>query len=224
MMMMVTTGYGPNYTYNPYGNPYPGGIPGGGFMQQPYGYGGGYGGGFGMPFGNPYGGYNTFPGAQPGTSYNVGFGGGVPGYGFQTAAAPTVFQTPVSGNGQLSILNGARPAQDSYALQQGNNWAKQGSVVGAGIGAVLSTGLLITGAAILNNLGPVGKGINRMVGAKGALLLTGLGTITGGLVGNMHGEKLGQTWGSQTYVGLEYADNGHAEDGSYYRQRNGQFM
>lgn len=217
---MAVNGFGPQFTYNPYGNPYAAGIPSGAFMQ-PYGF-GGFGNQFGMPFGNPYGGYNTFQTNNPAVSYNTGFNGAVPGYGFDSAVAPTVFQTPVSGNGQLTVLNPARGEQDSYALQTGNNWGRQGAFMGSAIGAGLTaTALTVLGSTI----GRIGNGaLNRLVGAKGALLLMGIGTVAGGLIGNQHGERLGQTWGSQTYVGLDYADNGHLGDNSYYVQRNGQFM
>jgi hypothetical protein len=222
-------GYGPSFGYNPYPAPYSMGIPNKGFSQlpayglpavggMPYGnimggmpYGnmmGGmpYGGGYPAmaAFGNPYGGYQNFTDFGTGnTSYNVSPTGSAPGYGFEKAVSPTVFQAPLSGDGTLPSANPARLGQELYAQTNAN---RARDFAGWTSGA-LAAGLALAFTPFKRKLPWL-----SFLTAAGSFAL---GNI---LVGRMV-EPVAYSFLKENYAGRDYADNGSV-DNSYSFQRD----
>lgn len=207
-----TAGFGPSYSYNPYPSPYPTGLPGSSITSfGPYGAGayggaygagayGAYGGAYGGMMGNPYGGFQNNTGTG-GLSPQTGL---APGYGFDRAVSPTVFQGELSGDGTLPAVHPGRASQELFALQ---NAERQSGLIGAGAG--------VASFALLRTV-PGSKRI--MSGGLGMFFSLGLAALAG--IGASIAVKTPlQQENRQKYLALDYAGNGHV-DGSWLVQRN----
>jgi hypothetical protein len=204
----------PGAWYNPFPNPYPYGFPtNGGNM---YNFGAGYGNPYGAGYGNPYGaGYGNPFGAGYGVNPVAGnvYGGydyqnnnpnsALPGYGYQSAIAPTSFTSPLSGNGVAPNSAGNRIYQEHFAADNAPLVTMASGAVGA-----FATGMTWAGT--------IGK--SRIFNNKfGIFLQAGItlaGAVAGAVMGNRFmGDKL-----KAYYTGLDYNENGNM-DGSYTSQR-----
>ena len=204
-----TAGFGPSYSYNPYPSPYPTGLPGSSITSfGPYGAGayggaygaGAYGGAYGGMMGNPYGGFQNNTGTG-GLSPQTGL---APGYGFDRAVSPTVFQGALSGDGSLPSVHPGRANQELFGRE---NAEQQSNLVG-GVASVATFSLL--------RMVPFSRNVMR--NGFGMLLSVGLAALGGTgakLVAKDHLENINR----QKYVALDYADNG-VLDGSWLVQRN----
>jgi hypothetical protein len=206
---LSTLGFGPSYSYNPYPSPYPTGLPGSSITSfGPYGAGayggaygaaGAYGGAYGGMMGNPYGGFQNNTGTG-GLSPQTGL---APGYGFDRAVSPTVFQGALSGDGSLPDLHPGRANQELFGRE---NAEQQSNLVG-GVASVATFSLL--------RMVPFSRNVMR--NGFGMLLSVGLAALGGTgakLVAKDHLENINR----QKYVALDYADNG-VLDGSWLLQR-----
>lgn len=208
-----TAGFGPSYSYNPYPSPYPTGLPGSSITSfGPYGAGayggaygagayGAYGGAYGGMMGNPYGGFQNNTGTG-GLSPQTGL---APGYGFDRAVSPTVFQGALSGDGSLPSVHPGRANQELFGRE---NAEQQSNLVG-GAASVASLSFLASlpfGRRII-----FGSSLSALV-SVGLAALVGTGAK---LVAKDHLENINR----QKYVALDYADNG-VLDGSWLVQRN----
>jgi hypothetical protein len=205
----------PGAWYNPFPNPYPYGFPtnggnmynpmmggmmnpmmGGGMMNPMMG--GGMmnpmmAGAYGMPT-NIYGGYD-YQNNNPNSA--------LPGYGYQSAIAPTSFTSPLSGNGVAPNSAGNRIYQEHFAADNAPLVTMASGAVGA-----FATGMTWAGT--------IGK--SRIFNNKfGIFLQAGItlaGAVAGAVMGNRFmGDKL-----KAYYTGLDYNENGNM-DGSYTSQR-----
>ena len=210
----------PGAWYNPFPNPYPYGFPtNGGNMYNPMMggmmnpmMGGGMmnpmmGGGMMNPmmagaYGTPtniYGGYD-YQNNNPNSA--------LPGYGYQSAVAPTSFTSPLSGNGVDPNSSGNRIFQEHFAS---DNSPFVTAASGA-LGAVAGGGLWAHtfGIAFRRARG----GVLGKTGVIFQLLAMGAGAVAGAVMGNRFmANKL-----KSYYTGLDYADDGNL-NGSYTSQR-----
>jgi hypothetical protein len=209
--------------YNPYPDPYLNGFPsnganiygaGMGMGAGMYGMGMGagmYGAGMGMGSGviNPAvagiyganGGINNLYGSY--NYQNKNTNSALPGYGYQSAVAPTTFTAPLSGNGVDPNSSGSRIYQEHFSEQNT-------PLVSVASGAV---GFCATGLTWAATMGKLAIFDNKF----GTILNFGIaiaGAAAGAIIGNRFlSDKL-----KAYYTGLDYADNGNM-DGSYTAQR-----
>ena len=201
----------PGAWYNPFPNPYPYGFPtnGGNMYNLGGAYGNPYGAGYGSPYGAGYG-INPIAGnAYGGYDYqNTNPNSAVPGYGYQSAIAPTSFTSPLSGNGVAPNSAGNRIYQEHFAESNAPLVTMASGAVGGVTGGVLwalTLGRAFRGA----RGGALGK-----AGAIFQVLAIGAGAVAGAVMGNRFmGDKL-----KAYYTGLDYNENGNM-DGSYTSQR-----
>jgi hypothetical protein len=143
---------------------------------------------------NLYGSYNY---------QNKNTNSALPGYGYQSAVAPTTFTAPLSGNGVDPNSSGSRIYQEHFSEQN----TPLVSVASGAVGAC-ATGL--TWAATMGKL-------SMFKNKFGDILQVGIaiaGAAAGAIIGNRFlADKL-----KAYYTGLDYADNGNM-DGSYTAQR-----
>jgi hypothetical protein len=211
--------------YNPFPNPYAYGLPSNGGIVGGLGmngmgmygmgmngmgmYGGGFGGGFGGQYGpglinpavaaygggfntNMYGGYN-YQNNNPNSA--------LPGYGYESAVAPTTFTAPLSGNGVDPNSSGSRVHQELFYWQNIPSLSMAGGLFGGLAG-------LVGWSATL------GHKIKGKPGNIGAALFTIAAAVVGGVMSKKYHEDRLQ----REYTGYDYADNGQM-DGSYTVQR-----
>jgi hypothetical protein len=190
-----TAGFGPSYSYNPYPSPYPTGLPGSSITSF-----GAYGGAYGGMMGNPYGGFQNNTGTG-GLSPQTGL---PPGYGFDRAVSPTVFQGALSGDGSLPSAHPGRANQELFGRE---NAEQQSNLVGGAAS--------VAGFSLLRMLPFSG---NVMRNGFGMLLSVGIAALAG-IGAKLVAKDHLSLFNRQKYVALDYADNGSI-DGSWLIQRN----
>ena len=161
-------------------------------------------------------------GIQPG---NGATNGAQFGYGPTTSLAPTIFTTPLSGDGTLQAHDSRRASQELYA-EQNSTAASYDVAIKAG-----ETAQLVTSGAGIGLSALVGGGLGKL--AKSSKLGWAVflaGSIASGIGGNLVRRATAGTvqkatrdglhkQAIQSYTGLDTADNGW-RDGSYTAQRN----
>jgi hypothetical protein len=185
-----------------------------------YNFGAGYGNPYGAGYGNPYGaGYGNPFGAGYGVNPVAGnvYGGydyqnnnpnsALPGYGYQSAIAPTSFTSPLSGNGVAPNSAGNRIYQEHFAADN----APLVTMASGAVGAFATTALWswTGGRAFRGARGGWGKFGNIF-----QMLAIGVGAVAGAVMGRRFMDDKLKAY----YTGLDYNENGNM-DGSYTSQR-----
>jgi hypothetical protein len=189
-----------NFAGGFYGSPgFAGGLGAGGFAG---GFGGGFGGiGTAQPVGNVWGGYDITNNNNP--------NGPLPGYGYSGVVSPSVFQTPLSGNGTAPLLTQGRVYQELY-VERNNNAVHWG--IGAGGAAFGAMATHIVTNPIWRAL-PLPRFVKSKLGP--------LVTLTGAAFAGLAATVATAPWVDQTLkqVGssLDWNDNGR-DDGSIFIQ------
>jgi hypothetical protein len=181
-------------------NPYGGGQYGyNQFGGNPYG-GGQY--GYNQFGGNPYGGYNNSTGTG-GLNPQTGL---APGYGFESAVSPTVFQGALSGDGTLSPVHPGRLAQEYIGRENGE---RKSGLVGLAVGTTAAFAMMAT---------PNWMRLRPTRGFFQTVLALGIG-VAAGTAAKLAVQPSLETLSKNVALSQDVADNGHI-DNSRILQRN----